>query len=289
MKKIAVLLMALVSLSILTTSCDKDDDELGSPTLNFVGDAGYVDGDATIVEGTTFNVGVSAFSNTESGKKLTTLRITRTMDNITFLDTTYTINEDSYNAVYTFNAQTQGTGEVINFVLTDKADQTAQKSITITYEAPSSSVAKVTGIEMGSHNDSFGSFYSVANNLVYSVTDATANQAAIDFLYYKGATNLASIASPADGDAATVYPALDGWTNKNGTLFQTTDITSDDFDAIGSTYSFGDFTSELSAITQLDNNQVIMFKTWDNKLGLIKVVSINSRGDYAILDVIAQN
>lgn len=289
MRKIAVLLMALISISILTTSCNKDDDEFGSPTLNFNGGVDYVYGDATIVEGTPFKVGVSAFSNTESGKKLTTLRLTRTMDNITFLDTTLTINDEAYNVDFTFIAQTQGTGEVIKFVVTDKADQTVEKSLTITYEAPSAAVAKVVGIEMGSHNDDFGSFYSVANNLVYSVADATSNQAAVDFLYYKGATNFATIASPADTDAATVYPALDSWTSKNATLFQATDITADQFDAISDTYSFDDFTSALTTLTQLENNQVIMFKTWDNKLGLIKVVSITSRGDYVVLDVVAQD
>ncbi len=290
MKKISLALFALLGLAVLISSCNKnDDDTFGPPTLNFIGGEGYIDEDATIVEGSTFMVGVAASSNTESGKDLSTLRLTRTMDEITFVDTTFSLNGDYVNIDFTFNAQTQGTGEVIEFVLTDKASQSATKLLTLTYEAASSAVTKYSGINIGSHNDDFGSFYAAASNTVYNITDATANQASVDFLYYLGATNGATIASPADGDAATVYPALSDWTNKNATLFQSTDITAAEFDAIGDTYSFGDFTGDLSAITALEEGQVIMFKTWDEKLGLVKVSSITSRGDYAVIDVVIED
>ncbi len=138
---------------------------------------------------------------------------------------------------------------------------------------------------MGSFNDDFGSFYSTTTNMAYNIADATANQSKIDFLFYKGATNGPTIASPADVQANTVYD-IAGWTTKNGTMFMETTIDAATFDAIGTEYTFPTFENTTTDITNIVSNQVVMFQTVDNKLGLIKINSINSRGDYAIVDVI---
>ena len=156
------------------------------------------------------------------------------------------------------------------------------------YEEAAVNVNKNMGVTMGSHNDDNGSFYSTSTKQVFNITDATANQEKVDFLFYLGAVNGSTIASPADEDANTVY-AIQDWTTKNNTLFASTDITVEAFDNIGDTYTFPDFTGTETGITQLENNMVIMFKTTDEKMGLIKVNSINGRGDFINLDIIVQD
>ena len=285
MRKVTVYLFALLAVAVTMTSCNKDDDPIGPPSLNFIGGEGYVDTDATIAVNTIFKVGIAASANAESGKKLTALRITRTMDNTTFLDETIDINETTYNADFEFNAQGVDKVEIIAFTLTDKDGAVAEKSLTITYEQSGMTVAKTAGISIGSFNDNYGSFYSTSSNHTYNITDAGANQSKIDFLFYKGVTNGPTIASPADVQANAVYD-ITGWTTKNATLFMETSIDAATFDAIESEYTFPAFENTTSDITGIVNNQVIMFQTVDNKLGLIKISSINSRGDYAIIDVI---
>lgn len=286
MRKLSVYLFALLAVAVTMTSCNKDDDPVGPPTLNFIGGEGYVDTDATINVNTIFKVGIAASSNAETNEKLTSLKLTRSIDGTAFIDTTFSISENTFNIDFQFNAQQDGVVETIAFLLTDKAGQTATKSLVITYEAEGLNVTKHEGITMGSFNDDAGSFYSTMNNTVYNITDATANQEKIDFLFYLGATNASTIASPEDAQAGTVYPAIVDWTTKNATYFMETEMTAADFDAIGDTYIFPEMTELLSDVNNLENNDVIMFMTVDNKYGFIKVNSINGRGDFISLDVI---
>ena len=270
---------------LMVSSCSDDTVVLGPPTLDFKGGGDYIFENSTVVENTLFKVGIAASANTESNKKLKSLRLTRTMNGTTFVDSTLTLNDTQYNADFQFNAQSAGSSEEIVFTLTDDAGKTAEKSLTITYEAAGIAVIKNTDVLMGSHNDDNGSFYSTANKTVYSIADAAAIQSDIDFLFYLGATNGSTIASPADSTANTVY-AIDGWTTKNETLFAATDMTAAEFDAIGDVYEFPEFTGDLSGIENLVAENVIMFKTVNDKLGFIKVNQINGRGDHVSLDVI---
>lgn len=285
MKKLSFLLFTIMAGALLLSSCSKDDETLGPPTINFKGGDGYISADATIAVNTLFTVGIAATANAESNKKLSTLRLTRTMDNQTFVDTTLTINETQFNGDFQFNAQNAGQVEKILFVLTDDAGKTASISLTLTYEAVGIAVSKNANVLMGSHNDDNGSFYSTANKQVYDIATASANQADIDFLFYLGTNNGSTIASPADSDANTVY-AIGEWTTKNATLFATTEITVEEFDAIGDVYEFPEFTGDQSGIAHLENGNVIMFKTVGEKLGLIKIDQINGKGDHVTLDVI---
>jgi hypothetical protein len=285
MRKLTFLFLALLAGTFVMTSCSKDDDTFGPPTLNFIGGEGYVDEDATLPVGIFFKVGIAASANVESGEKLTSLRVTRTMNNITFADSTYDVNEDTFNADFTLNAQQAGDSETITFVLTDKANQTATKSLLLTYEAAGETVAKTTDVMMGSFNDDYGSFYSTVNKVTYSIAEAGTHQADVDFLFYQGAQNGTTIASPADAQANDVY-AMGSWTIKNATMFATTSLTAEQFDAIGTTYTFPAFEGTDSSITGMEVGQVIMFETVGNKLGLIKINQVGSRGDYASIDVI---
>jgi hypothetical protein len=288
MRKLNVFLIAALAVVTIMSSCKKDDDPVGPPTLNFIGGEGFVDTDATIAVNTIFKVGIAATSNAETSEKLSSLRLTRTVDGTAFIDTTFTINENTFNINFEFNAQQDGVVETIAFVLTDKAGQMAEKSLTITYDMIYTGVTKHSDVTMGSYNDDYGSFYASGTNTVYSKADATSNQSMIDFIFYLGATNGSTIASPADNEAAGVFE-IQGWTTKNATLFAETDITAEDFAAIGTEYDFPEFSGDLTDVNQIEMGNVFMFKTVENKLGLIKVNQINSRGDFVSLDIIVSN
>ncbi len=285
MRKLSFLLLTVFTGIVLMSSCKKDDENIGSPTINFIGGAEYIDQDAILPEYTFFKVGIAASANVESGNKLTTLRLTRTMDNVTYVDTTFTVNDDQFNADFTFNVQQAGKTESIAFVITDKADQTARISLNITSEATGVAVSKTVDVMMGSFNDDYGSFYSTVNKMAYGIADASSRQADIDFLFYQGAVNGSTIASPADEKANEVY-AISAWTTKNETLFAATTMSVEEFDAIGATTTFPEFTGTASSITQMGVGDVIMFKTVGQKLGFIKINQISSRGDYTSVDVI---
>jgi len=285
MKKSVFLVFAALVGILVVSSCKKDETVIGPPILNFIGGEGYVDGDATLPAGDLYKVGIAASSNPETGEKLVSLRVTRIMNNIVFADSTYEFNDAAFNVDFTLNGQQGGQTETITFVLTDKGDQSATKSLNITYEAEGVAVVKTSGVMIGSFNDDYGSFYSNATHMTYNIAEASTHQADIDFVYYYGAMNLGTLASPADAQANTVY-AIGNWTVKNATLFAATDLTVAEFDAIGDTYKFPAFTGSASSYKQLEAGDVIMFKTVGEKVGYIKINEVTSRGDYASIDVI---
>ena len=118
--------------------------------------------------------------------------------------------------------------------------------------------------------------------------DAKTNSTLIDFLYYYGATNKASIAAPDDADAATVFNnannGLATWSTRNSTKFKTTALSAAEFDALANDLLI---VSNATGASDTDENNlavgnVIAFitdadKTGGSKMGLIKVVSLSQQ------------
>jgi hypothetical protein len=74
----------------------------------------------------------------------------------------------------------------------------------------------------GQGNATSGSFYSVALGKRLTILTARSQPADVDFAYFYGATNKATIAAPANEDAQTIpYGAktMSSWATKNRTLF----------------------------------------------------------------------
>jgi len=295
MKKMNFFLAALfVSAAVMVSSCSKDTTETDpGPSLTLKGGADYTSADVTIQLGTTIKVGVIGGKSSVSGNKLTKFKFIFTSNNIptTLLDST--INTDSFNWETELEFTSVGTG-ILSFELTDKGNMVTTKSFSVTIEDPGTLINKYPNVVFGSWNDAVGSFFSSTEGINYTVgqTSASAsNQLKIDFLFFKGAINGNTIASPDDADANTIVDLqLSGWTNKNQTRFNPTTITPAQFDAIGDTYQFPTFnlTQQSTKMNQLVNGQVFLFKTKNDKLGLVKVVDLYSRGDRAKLSVIVQ-
>lgn len=129
-------------------------------------------------------------------------------------------------------------------------------------------------------------FFSADDGNVYSVEDVVQgtniSSAGIDFGYYYGQTNEASLASPA-AYPSTIYdlgPTGANWSTLNETLFRTTTLTSADFDAftvaqgdeIAGEFEVG--SGETQEITNLAEGSVYAFKTADERFGLLRIEEI---------------
>lgn len=290
MKKWNLLLsMLFIATTVFLSSCNKDEETTG-PTLNLKGGSEYVSSDATIQVDEPVLVGVTGTSGDDN---LTRFKMTITSNNVPTAIIDSTFNSPSFDWEIELNFEGVGEARLL-FELWDKGGLKAEKNFLITVEDPGMQINKYLDVELGSWNDAVGSFFSSGEGIVYTrgqLTNSVSNQAKIDFLFFKGVTNGNTIASPDDVDANTINDLqLTLWTNKNQTRFNTTNITATQFDAIGDTYQFPVFqmTSQSTKVNNLTEGQVVLFKTENGKLGLIKVVDLYSRGDLVKVDVIVQ-
>lgn len=126
-----------------------------------------------------------------------------------------------------------------------------------------------------------GSFYSTTNNQVYMNQPAFENQALIDFVYFYGSANQATIAAPDDAGAAAVYTneayGLSKWTTKrNATKFKISLKEQAEFDAIeDDALIVTESNLNNSSASKLVEGNVVAFETEANKKGLFLVKSIS--------------
>ncbi len=294
MKKWNLLLsLFLIMGTVFVTSCSKDEEDDPGPSINFKGGTGYTAEDVTIQIDEPIIVGITGSASPVSGDNLTRFKFSIISNNVpsTFVDSTFNSSSFNWESEITFSA----VGEArLLFELWDKGGVKVEKELNITVEDPGMLINKYLDVELGSWNDAIGSFFSTTEGNVYTrgqLTNTPNNQQKIDFLFFKGVTNANTIAAPDDADANTINDLqLAGWTYKNQTRFNVTNITAEQFNAIGETYQFPVFNMGIqsSKVNDLQENQVILFKTQTNKLGLIKIDDLYSRGDRVKISVIVQ-
>ena len=162
------------------------------------------------------------------------------------------------------------------------------KSIVLTVTAPSKPITEALAREMGAQNNSdFGSYYSMISNIAKKQAEANADPADIDFIYYYGSSNLATLAAPDDAQVAGVMSntQLSSWTTKNATRFKK--VSGFDFDNLTESTSL---TEEIAkgGLTSMANNlavgDVVIFVTAGAQtFGAIKVVSISPASGSGVL------
>lgn len=261
------------------------------PSLILKGGAGYTSGDVTIQMGETIKVGVIGAKSSVSENKLRNFKCIYTVNNIPtpLFDTIF--NADSFNWETELEFNFIGNG-ILTFELTDQGNMMATEMIHITVNGQE--IEKYLNVELGSWNDAVGSFFSTSEGMISNITQTyttPANQSKIDFLFLKGVTMQNTIASPDDADANTIAGyKLDLWVNKNQTRFNPSTITVAQFDLIGDNYEFPVFDPGLQTtkMNYLQVGDIILFKTQSNKLGLIKIVSLYTKGDKMKIDVIVE-
>jgi hypothetical protein len=142
---------------------------------------------------------------------------------------------------------------------------------------------------LGSYQSATGSSFASIDGTVYTLAQAYANQAAVDLLYWWGASTSATIGAPDDANANQVYTGPNGlpnWVTKNATRFKATALTAAEFDAIddGAPLITNATGATETRMGSLAVGNVFAFKTVNNKHGLIKVVAITTgaAGDITI-------
>jgi len=292
MKK-SIYLFGLLLLAgvMLVSSCKKDDEDEPAvdltPTLTFIGGAGYTSADATLAPSTTFKVGINASENATSKSNISSFVVVRTFNNTpTTVYEEDNINDPTYAWEDDLVANTQAGEERWTFTVTDKDGLKKELSFIIT------TVPNVTAyldVDMGSVNDAtYGSFFASATGTVLFKADASADQGSVDFAFYLGVLNGSTFGAPSNSDVQTVFQLAGAWTIFNNTLFEMTDMNPADFDAIGDSYVFPEFTGTEDDINDLEADDIFMFKTVDDKVGLVKVNTINGKGDVVNIDVKVQ-
>jgi hypothetical protein len=273
MKKTSLIFTTLILASIaFISSCTKD---TTPPSMNFKGGTGYTSADVTIPAGTELKIGINAQSGSS---KLTSFAIKSTFNNITdpLWDTTF--STDTFNRDFYITVPNVGDTR-LTFTVTDKDGQTDELAFVVTVTAVND-INTYTEVLLGSYdNSSYGSSFASADGSVYMMADAKANAAKVDWLYYYGVTNLATLAAPDDASAATIFNGatngLPTWTVRNPTRFSLVSggavwdniLTSADIAALATN------TTETK-VNQLQVGDIVAFKTASNKLGLLKISDI---------------
>ncbi|MEM8894022.1 MAG: hypothetical protein AAGC88_05560 [Bacteroidota bacterium] len=169
----------------------------------------------------------------------------------------------------------------LDFLLVDDGNLQDSESWTITVEAPPSPDARAyTAILLSAPlgDLSATSFFSSSTGMTFSPSDVTGTadpiSATIDFGYYYGVDDNASLASPEAYSTVgngIFSPQVAGWNVANSISFRSTNISTEDFVGISSWADIDDVydggTDENQVISNLSVNQLIAFETDSDKDG----------------------
>ncbi len=285
MKRLNLFVLGLAALttSMVFTSCDSSENP-AAPTIAFTNG---------VNEATTANstYTISGTITSEAGLKIVRyFKVTATDEVQLDMVESFT-DKKSFQFQYDVSVSEDMTVKV---EATDKDNQVAAKNFVIKYTGGASPVKTYT-IKLGSYDASTGSSFASIDGTVYKWADATANSAKVDFLYFYGATNKATIAAPTDSDAQSVFNGLDKWGTPNATKFGTTTVTASEFDAMTDDSEIVSNTGSLTAtkINSLAVGDVIGFMTAStsanaSKAGLAKVVAITGTTSSGTIDLVVK-
>ena len=291
MKRLSNYLLGVLAIAsvLFFASCGEDDGTPSTPAPTISLDNSTIDvlaGDDVVVNVTgTSSTGLNTMTATVSvdGTDQPTQNIYSKASGTTVTDPVtieYTLSD--------IDASLVGASVTVTFTAVDDDNQTSSAVLTVNVTGIPVSIytaillAPPTGDEMSL------TFFSSTEGITYSVNsvNTTANTSPkIDFGYYYGVTDEASIASPAAYPSAIFDLAAEGWDEYNATLFRESGMSVADFDAIGASggsavaAEFEVGTAEGGIKTQLAVDDILAFSTDagdDSKFGLIKVVSIDA-------------
>jgi hypothetical protein len=292
MKKLRNYYLAVLAIGSLgfMTSCGDDEDVQPEerPTIEFIGGTGFTSGDRTVAAGEEIVTKVHAASGqSDTNLERFTIKVsTNGATAATLFDTTGLKGESfDYTARY-FTQGVAGTS-VYTYTVEDNKGRTTDKTYTITTTSANTGAAinTFTTQLFGSSTNPNPSFFATSTGTRYYRNTAPANASKIDFVYFYGSTNLATIAAPNDDSFGTGTNQISSlnvhtWSKRNATTFKTTTLSATDFNNITSdagittAYTAGVNTTVVSRASGLTAGKVIAFKTEAGKQGLILVQSI---------------
>lgn len=295
MKKLSYLLGLFLIAGLLFSACTKDEENTDPPSIAFLGGEyepgkDRVDSDVTLIVGTEFVFGITA--SKVSDKDLQRILIERKFENVstlTVMDTA--IDQASFTIDIITNAWPTVGSEDFVCTVWDKGDQSSTISFTVTTEPAAPNITTYEDKILGSYASATGSSFASVDGTVYSLADAINNAEAIDFMYFYGNTNLATLAAPDDDAAGDVFDSepngLQNWSVLNATRFKETTLNSAAFDAIASSSQLVPVCilptpPDQSKINNLAVGDVLAFETADEHYGLIRIDAITGTADGSI-------
>lgn len=219
------------------TGCEKDDTDnpFDNPTVEVKATYG-ANTDKTIADGEIIEL--------EEGSKITfKIRFSMGADKLkevhlksTIADKTFKIldsleldkgifNTGEKYIDFTYPTNVGANTEVFTFTSTDTKDRSGSFTLTIKpkeKQAEGGYITKAVTMLGAQNNAEYGSFYSVALGKVLTVTAATGQPGDVDFAYFYGSTNEATICAPSDADGQTISYGkvkMSSWSTKNATKF----------------------------------------------------------------------
>ena len=290
---IAAILLAVIT---IFSSCKKKD-EPAPPNVLFsfalTDGGGFVSGDVTLKTGEQFKVGITAFAGT--GNTLTRFEVIRKIDKPSYvLDST--LNSTSLNFDFLGIANDEVIEENWRFKITQSNGDTLEKTFVVTTEPSMGPIYTYDQRILGAFENANGSSFASSDGTIYDIPDAKVNAAKIDWLYYYGTADFATLASPDDDGAAHVFTdggtyenpgpnALLNWSPRNATRFITILYTVD-WDAI-------ETDTQLFLLTQgatetmansLKPGYFVAFVTANGKRGIIRINAVNA-GEAGEIDI----
>ena len=278
MKKFSFLFAILIMASVpFFTSCGTDEEVATPPTIMLNAGPGYTATDVTVPVNTEFKVGVIA---TATSAKLTNLKITQSGSAIALKDTAL-FSLESFNEDFTFTTSAIAGDLTLTFRISAADGEYAEASFKIT--TTSAPIDTYTAILLGGQlNPNLGSFYSSEANEVMKWAVANATPAKVDFGFYYGEVNKATISAPSDSDIVSVknFEGIANWNTRNATKMKlvTTAIDwSTITDESGLLANVTDLTE--TKITNLAVDKVVAFETAATstnpaKKGMFKVLEL---------------
>ncbi len=281
MRKIKYFLPILIIISIFFIGCSKEESDNNIlPQLSLKTGGIYISADTDIAEGSQITIGIKASAS--GGENLCNLIVksnysTSLLDygfNASTIDKDIVIykNADSIQKIAIIIRNKIGLSDSVNIIL--RRNGSAYKPIL--------SYIITLG---GQNNSSIGSFASLSNGLVYSLVDASQNQALIDLLYYYTASNAEYNTIASAGANITGFfsgtNAPEYWTTKNTTYFsrsliniplQSFDDAQNDSIIIANIFTNGGRKAKALAA-----NQIWGLQTQTGKFGLLKIIAVNGQ------------
>ncbi len=186
-------------------------------------------------------------------------------------------------------------GQELSFVITVVDDNGKQATLTLTTTVTSAPLENVVATLLAAPlgDKTSKTFYSVplartvTSSEVISNEDGTASSSDVDFGYYYGTQNKASIAAPSDYPAYDLGPNGQQWSTLNATAFKTTELTAAQF-LETTTFAqvetaFENGTDAGQKVNNLAVGQIVAFETVERdgkkRKGLIHIKSIVEGSD----------
>src|SRR5690554_2575254 len=201
---------------------------------------------------------------------------------------------------FTYEPKASEVGE-LNFTIIAKDNKGAENfaQVKINIKEQPAEIESFTAILMGSQNDAnLGSFFSTVTGEVYKITPAGENSELIDFVYFYGNTNSATITAPDNDEiigtgAGQVYGPVGNWSTRNATRFNQlfSGITVEEFDAMNNDALIVANTAsdvDLKMANFLNKDALVAFITVDGKKGIFKVADLDTEAKTITIDVKVQ-